>query len=193
MAHIATALRDPLVTLSIEIPWTGNLPTVIVGIVNEHYLDDEWERHKQRMMALFKATDPSFILEIKSKSTGFGSNVLDGPKLGEDTATAIQIINCLETNHLRIISLGPGGSHGLFDSIESVIRGWEKPVNEKHIQFIAFGESSNYDQLNFCKGVCLKQFCGNLQFYSTMDFTSYGYFDISKSDQIRQREASVFD
>ena len=106
MAHLATALRDPLIVLGSDHPWTGNIPTIVIGLVNEHYLEDEWNNHKKRILALFKITDPSFLLEVKANSTGFGSRVLDDSKLGEDTSTAIQIINCLETNQLRIIHLG---------------------------------------------------------------------------------------
>ena len=181
MTHLATALRDPLITLSFENPWTGNIPTILIGVVNEHYLDEEFDRHKQRILHLFKITDSSYLLEIRASSTGFGSRVLDDHKLGEDMATTIQTINCLETDQLRIIHLGVGNTVSVDDSIESLIRGWDKPLKEKKIQFIALGESSDFHLLNFCKGLCMKQLCGYLQFYSTMDFTNYGYFDVSKT------------
>ena len=159
--------------------------TIFIGIVNEHYLDEDWEKHKQRFMALFRITDTSFIMEIKISSIEFGSHILNSTKLAEDTTTVMQIINCLETNQLRFLHMGAGHGYAVDDSIESLIRGWDKPEKEKHIQYINHGESKNFHSLNFCKRLCMKQLCGTLQFYNTDDFTNFGYYDLSRVGSVK--------
>ena len=177
MTHIPTALHDPLTLISWENPWSGNIPTIMIGIILEHFLEEDWESQRRRFSTLFNITDPSFIMEIKTRNVGFGSNLLDGTQLKEETTVALHILNCLETTQLRIIHLGMASGPGLNESVESIIRGWNIPAANKQIQLITAGEAAGLFYFNFCKSLCLRRLCESVQYYNTMDFTNFGYFD----------------
>src|SRR5277367_5517396 len=97
---------------------------------------------KKRLANLFNITDPTCMTEIKIGSRG--EREVDSGRLLEQMAEAMKMINQLKPKQLRIIGLGRGSAVIVTDSLEYLIRKWEMPLEEKHVQFISLGESSDF-------------------------------------------------
>jgi len=166
--------------MTAETAITGNLPTIFVGIVDEDYTEGMWKQHVERISHLFHIDDPDCKGEIMVKDRG--PNAIDGQQLGLQMTNAIDVINSLGVNAIRLVGLGIHGAPALHQALESLVRGWNAVAwNNKTVQFVALGDSETGSYLNFCKALCLQQLCGSVQFYNTMDYNDYGFLDLSKS------------
>jgi hypothetical protein len=174
-AHIPAALKGPLLLMSASPAIVGNIPTIFVGIVDDHYTDEMWRNHATRLANLFGITDQTCTAPIKVVSEPADSTVVDAGRLAQDITYAMQVINQLQTKTIRIVGMGIGSSLAVTEALESLIRGWEIPPEEKNVQFIALGESTHFHYLNLCKSIVMKQMCHQLQYYNTMDYNVFGY------------------
>jgi len=181
-AHIPVSLRDPILKMSAESAITGNIPTIFVGVVDEQYTDGMWQRHLTRLSSLFHINDSKCVGEIKVKNRGQNQNEIDGEQLGRDMSAAIEVININVVQAIRIVGMGIHSAIGVHDALESLVRGWNLPWDQKIVQFVALGDSRESDYLNFCKALCLKQICGTIQFYHTMDYNNFGFLDLSNKN-----------
>jgi len=146
--------------------------------VDEQYTPDMWKKHVERISRLFRIDDPTCIAEIMAKAQG--QNRIDGEQLGRQMTSAIDVINTLGVGTIRLVGLGVHGAVALHQALESLIRGWDTvPWSQKAVQFVALGDSEDSVYLNFCKALCLKQLCGSVQFYKTMDYNDYGFLEFS--------------
>lgn len=179
-AHIPVSLRDPLLKMSAGIPFKGNQPTVFLGIVNEEYTEEVWDRHAERLAKLFRF-DKSSIIRVKVESLQVkGDRVVDAEKLGLEIAQAIDDINDRDAKEISVVCLGRSGSLALDKAVVALLRGWKASSQERDVQFVSLGESSDHHYLNFCKGLCMKQLCRSIQFYNTMDYDISGYLDLDR-------------
>jgi len=176
-AHIPVSLRDPVLTMYSESAFAGNIPTIFVGVVDEEYTDAMWRNHADRLSRLFHINDPNFVRQNKVGNRG--QNEIDGEQLGRDMSAAIDVINGNVFDRIRIVGLGKSSAIGVHQSLESLIRGWNLPWDQKKVQFVALGDSKESHSLNLCKDVCLKQVCHTIQFYNTMDYNDFGFLDLS--------------
>ena len=174
LAHIPSTLRDPTLAFSVEGAWTGNFPTVCIGIIDQTYTEVSWKTDKQNILALFGVSDSTFVCDIKI--IGIGGRQVDGQRLADDTTQATKFINKSNSTKIRIVSLGKASANAVFEAKESLIRGWQVPVIDRNLQYLTSGDSKNFTNLNFCKALCLKQLCKRIQFYNTMDYNQYGYY-----------------
>lgn len=175
-AHIPTDLHDSVLEMRPAKAQTGNCPTFFIGIVDQDYTDEVWNSHKARISSLFDIS-PDCCCDIRAGGVA-GTKALDIQKLQQKIKGAIDKINNETdgiTSKIRIVGLGQGSSQGLTDAIEALIRGWKRLPNEKSVQFIAMGESEKFHYLNFCRNLCMKELCGALQYYNTMDYSPFGY------------------
>jgi len=178
-AHIPVSLRDPVLKMSADSAIIGNIPTIFVGVVDEQYTDAMWTKHAERLSHLFGIDDPTCIAEIKVKNRG--PRTIDGEQLGRDMTAAINVMNSLEASAIRIVGMGIHSALGVHDALESLVRGWNLPWEQKMVQFVALGDSREGDYLNFCKALCLKKLCGSIQFYKTMDYNNFGFLDLNRN------------
>jgi len=172
-AHIPTTLRDPLLVMSFADTTTGNISTIFVGIVDNSYTTQMWDRHKLRIANLFNITDQNCIGDVQVHS--LNGNTVDAQRLGQDMSTAIDAVNRSQIKVLRIVGLGVGSSLAVTEALESLICGWGIPSSEKEVQFVALGESKGCHYLNFCKSLCLKKTCKCIHYYNTMDYNAFGF------------------
>jgi len=189
-AHIPVSLRDPVLTMHSESAFVGNIPTIFVGVVDEEYTETMWRNHADRLARLFGIAHAIFIGEIKVRCRR--QDQIDGEQLGRDMSVAIDAINSNVVGKIRIVGLGKSSAIGVHAALESLIRGWNLPWDQKQVQFVALGDSKENHYLNFCKSVCLKQVCHTVQFYSTMDYNDFGFLDLDNrkfgnltNDQLR--------
>jgi hypothetical protein len=178
-AHIPASLRDPVLVLTSEPAYTGELPTVFVGIVDGDYTEEIWNCHADRLASLFNITNPNVILQIKIRNRG--NNTIDGVQLGRDMTAAIEKINGNPVDAIRIVGMGLHSAIAVHQALESLVRGWNVPCDQKKVQFVALGDSAQSDYLNLCKSFCLKKLCSTLQFYTTMDYNDFGFLDLDRS------------
>jgi len=177
LAHIPFSLRDPVLKMTSESAISGNLPTIFVGIVDEQYNEGTWKKHVARISQLFRIDNSSYIGEIMAKARG--QNRIDGEELARQMTSAIDVINTFGVDTIRLVGLGVHGAIALHQSLESLIRGWDTvPWSQKTVQFVALDDSQDSAYLNFCKAPCLKQLCGSVQFYKTMDYNDYGFLEM---------------
>jgi len=179
-AHIPIALEGPLLTMTFNDPHIGDCITIFVGIVDETYTDAEWTTHRNRLATLFGITDPSCCIEIQIGN--LGDRRIDAGKLLAQTIAATNLINQCKPKVLRIVGLGVGTSEIITDALEHLIRKWDIPLEDKHVQFISLGESRNFHNLNFTRRLCMKQICKTLQYYNTMDYNSFGRLRTDRDD-----------
>jgi len=177
-AHIPYLLVDPVIVVRTERPYTGEVPTIFVGFVHEefyqqYYTDRQWQNDAERIGRLFRfdVNNNTFHFKIK---TGNQAEEIDYELLRTQTDEAIQMINRARTKKLRIIGLGFGWSNAIPEALESLIRAWNMPLNEKEIQLVAVGDSKYAHYLKFCQSICLKQLCNQVQYYNTMDYKENG-------------------
>lgn len=173
LPHVPISLRAPCVTMSWSDPLTGNQASIFVGIVDDTYTNEMWNRDVTRLRTLFGITDDSSVGELMVAS--IANKMVDSEKLKSDMFSAMELINRSQIQQLRIVGLGVGSSPAVTDALESLLRGWNTPEDCRHVQFIALGESADYHYLNFCKSLSLKKLCKSLQYYNTMDYNDYGF------------------
>ena len=173
-ASIPVNLLDPLLVISWEDAYSGILPTIFVGIVDDNYTDVMFEEHANRLKKLF-TVDPVATASIKiSGIQRAGNNVVDDSALAEAVKAAMHVLNHLETKVIRIVGLGRGSAVVVGHSLEYLIRAWDIEPSQKQIQFVALGESEDFHYLNFCKALCLKKICKTIQFYCTRYYNIFG-------------------
>jgi hypothetical protein len=90
---------------------------------------------------------------------------------------ALTLLNKGNSQFVRIVRMGLGSSIAVFESMENLLQGWKQDIQNKNVQFVTVGESSDLDNFDYCKWLCLKRLCNSLEFYSTMDYNSMGFFD----------------
>jgi hypothetical protein len=181
-AHIPVSIRDPVLIMSAECAYTGVLPTVFVGIVDERYTEEMWNSHALRLAELFNVQETG-VKEVKIRRIGI--NTIDGEQLGRDMTSAINFLNEQSVqsgvvNKIRIVGMGIHSAIAVLDALEGLVQGWNQPWDQKKIQFVALGDSKESDYLNLCKRMCLKKICYAVQFYTTMDYTTVGFLDLAR-------------
>ena len=186
-AHIPFSLRDPVLLMSSDEAYTGNVPTIFVGVVDEDYTEEMWNNHATRIMQLFKFDiKHSHFIKVKGERS---KSSINSDQMGEDVSEAIEKINSLEQTHnytfnvMRIVGMGIHSAIGVHIALEALVKGWNLQWNEKAVQFVALGDSVQGSYLNFCKSLCLKKICAEVQFYKTMDYDQFGYFLDDKINQ----------
>jgi len=172
---IPVALNDPGLTMCFRDVHTGNLPTIFVGVVDEHYPEARWIEDFDRIIKLFDITD-SRVGGIKITPEQDGAKIDDAKFLREVTE-AIAVINKTPDKKIRIVGLGVAGSKRIYETLEHLIKGWKVPVDQKQIQFVAVGDYANYASLKFCKLLCLKKVCAAVEVYNTDDYNDFGYLN----------------
>jgi len=177
-AHIPIAIQGPLLTMSFENAITGDYSTIFVGVVDANYTEAMWNDHKKQLSKLFGITSLDCIKEMKLECPG---PIIDQGLVLSRMTEITAFINERKSTILRIVGLGVGSSQVITDALEALIRQWNIPLDQKHVQFVSLGESEDYHYLNFCRGLCMKQVCKNLQYYNTMDFNPFGYLRLDTS------------
>jgi len=164
--------------MSFENAITGDHSTIFVGVVNANYTEAIWNDHKEQLSKLFGITSLDCIKEMKLECPG----PIMEPGLVLSRMTEITaFINEKKSTMLRIVGLGVGSSEVITDALEALIRQWDIPLDQKHVQFVSLGETEDYHYLNFCRELCMKQVCKNLQYYNTMDYNPFGYLCVNRS------------
>lgn len=189
LAHIPATLAAPLLMMTYGEPRTGNWPTIFIGIVDDNYIEEMWNHDKRRIMSLFALTDPLCIGEIKVRNKG--NRCVDADQLGIDMGVALDSVNKTGTKVLRIVTLGKGYSPVVLEGLEALILGWCIPPEEKELDFIAVGESSDHLNLNLCKNLVMKKSCKTLRYYSARDYNIFGNLQTDRHDQLRHISAGV--
>jgi len=177
-AHIPVSLRDPVLEMTSAVAYTGYLPTVFIGVVDNDYTEEMWNAHAIRLAKLFNVSQETGLQEIKLRS--IGTNQIDGEQLGREIDSAINFINMqnMKGDKIRIVGMGIHSAIAVHEALESLVRGWDLPWEDKKLQFVALGDSSGSDYLNLCKRMSLKKICKIIQFYSTMDYNNVGFLDL---------------
>ena len=193
-AHIPIMLRDSVIMLSSNEVHTGKLFTVFIGVVDENYTKDKWTQHAERVSQLFNFDINYCVIHIQLN--GEGRKTIDAAQMGLDVAAAIDQINNKQQERdsfvgLRIVGMGIHSCLAIYNAVEALVKGWIVQGNKKEIQFIALTDSGQGSFLNFCKSLCLKQLCANVQFYKAMDYDMFGYF--SKDHHVMQQIAGGLD
>ena len=177
-AHIPATLRDPVIELTPAEAYSGNLPTIFVGVVDEDYSRDMWMRQADRFSRLFNFDMDNWGRHIMVN--GDGCETIDAEQMGHDMSEAIDLINNFQQQcafaMIRIVRMGIHSTIGLNKATEALVKGWNLEWGKKVIQFIALGDSESSHYLNFCKALCLQKICAKVQFYKTMDYDQFGYF-----------------
>ena len=136
-----------------------------------------WTRHMNKIIHLFKIGEGYFgCIKIPPQ----GENLIDGSILEQQMTTAIDAINEINVQEIRIVGMGVSGALGVFQALESLVRGWNLSWEHKKVQFVALGDSKDRVYLNFCKRLCLKKICATVHFYLTMDYNNFGYLDLDR-------------
>jgi len=169
-AHIPASLEDPVLLMTSLTANTGYLPTVFIGVVDtDNYTEEMWKSHATRLSKVFNVVNG--YIEIK---VGTQEKKVAGVKLAEDIKEAIIVLNNADVDTIRIVGMGYIGAISVLQAIESLVHTWNKPWDQKNVQFIALGDTANSDWLKLCKNMCLKQICRSVAFYLTKDYNSYG-------------------
>ena len=177
-AHIPLVLIDPAIEITPAPIFSGEMPTIFVGIVDKAYTDAMWNNHALRIAKLFKF-DSNQCIHFQA-FPGRQENQIDSALLETRVVESIELINKVKPVQLRIVGLGIHGSFAVVQALESIIRAWDAPFDNKKVQFIALGDSLYGDYFKFCKNVCLKRLCCGVQFYSTMDYNEHGCLDLDR-------------
>ena len=191
-AHIPYSLRDSLLTVSPTEAYTGNIPTIFIGVVDEDYTEEMWTSHVNRVMQLFQIKTDCYSYHIQVLSAG--SNCINAEKMGHDVSITIEQINNLKQEHnytfelIRIVGIGIHNNGGVRTAMEAIVKGWNIQWDKKTVQFVALGDSMRSSYLNLCKSLCLKKICAKVQFYKTMDYDQFGYLT---TDQINESLAGL--
>jgi len=171
---IPSMLRAPALEMTAGAAVTGNMPTFFVGLVDETYTDETWIHHRQQIQKLFNISD-AVIAEIKIIQYGKFHNT---EQFAKDVDQAVKIMNSLmPATTIRIVGLGNGTRTFVTDALAAFVKDWNVSPDQKHIQFITVGDSSDCHFLEFCKDLCLKQSCKTVQFYNIYDYNVLGYLD----------------
>ena len=174
-AHIPLSLRGPVLKLSSEPAHVGDLPSVFIGIVDDDYTEEMWNRHLGQISSLFNISN---ALQIKVRNRG---NMVDGKQLGQEMTRVIDEVNGTH-GMIRIVGMGMHSALAVYQAVESLVRGWDLPWEEKTVQFVALGDSAKRDYLNLCKQMCLNSLCASIQFYTTMDYNDFGFLDLARTN-----------
>jgi len=190
-AHIPMSLRDPVLEMTSAHAYTGCLPTVFVGIVDNDYPEEMWNAHATRIAKLFNVSQDTGLQEIKIRS--ISKNLIDGEQLGREIDSAINFINSqsIKDGKIRIVGMGIHSAIAVHEALASLVRGWDLPWADKRVQFVALGDSSESDYLNLCKRMCLKKLCGGIQFYMTMDYNNVGFLDLDSRNLQRMNPEAL--
>jgi len=171
---IPIMLRAPTLVLSVVQPFTGDCPTIFVGMVDNEYTDNLWDNDRDQLERLFQMTANCYIKQIKITKTGSLYNV---PEFGSAITEAFVDINTLQPITIRIVGLGSQTNSFVTQTLAELIRGWNIPPNQKEVQFITLGDSEDCHNLNFCKDLCLKEQCKTLQYFNVYDYGILGNLD----------------
>ena len=186
-AHIPFSLRDALLVMSSNKGYTGNIPTIFVGVVDDDYTEAMWSKHATRIAQLFRLEIESFSYHVKVK--GDEGNSINAEQMGQDILQAIEKINSIKQEHnysldlIRIVGMGIHSALGVHIAIETLVKGWNLQWDKKAVQFVALGDSIQGTYFNICKSFCLKKICAQVQFFKTMDYDQFGYY---RSDQMNE-------
>jgi hypothetical protein len=171
-----------LVMLSTE-PTKKNLTTCFIGTIRKNYTFEMWRQDVEKWKNHF-GPDLEYT-EIPLLSLVINGKVLDAidstdaiPKI----ETALQAINQLPgTEMVRLVCLGTGHCHFLFQAIAYLLKEWRDPLGSlrslesKQIQFVTSGDTEERDMSNFCQWLCISSACNVVEFHNTMTYHPFGY------------------
>jgi len=192
--HIPLKIRDCATKFQqVAIDVKENLGTIFIGILDEQCTDAHWNDNLMRVRQLLEIPDDRFT-EVKVPSMRTNKQRVDYRRCGEETTKALEMINRgvteFQVRKIRIVRMGTSHSDAMTEAVESLIRGWDIPANEKMIQFISLGDTGMAHWLKFCRSLVLHQFCKEVEFYDTMDYSIYGFVRKrdDKADEMKQMQ-----
>jgi len=164
-------------------PRTKKLATCFIGTIRQNYPYEMWRQDVEMWKDHFGADQayydiPLLPLVINNRSVD-AMNSTDGiPKI----EAALQAINNLIPNEMvRLVCLGTGHAHFLFDAIAYLLKEWKDPsgslrsTESKQIQLVTSGDTKERDMSNFCQWLCISGACSVVEFYNTMTYHPFGY------------------
>lgn len=87
---------------------------------------------------------------------------------------ALNTLNVLNDTKIRIVILGTGCAHFLFEAITYVLKEWHHNY-PKQVQFFTSGDTGNSDFSKFCQWLCISKVCETIEFINTMDYHPFGF------------------
>jgi len=158
-----------------------HVPTIFIGVIDNDYTAIMWNNDAGKMCKLFScALDDAFILKLQSEAED--EECVDSDVLNDSMEQALQYVNSKQAKCIRIVRIGAVNSTSIKDALQSLIEGWSQPPDQKDVIFVTCGDSYDFDTLRFCKTLCLTKKCNSLEYYDTLDYNSFGFFDQRKQN-----------
>jgi len=109
-------------------------------------------------------------------------DVMDSADAIPKIEAALTAINALAVGEkIRLVALGTGYSHFLYEAITYLLKEWKEPngrhraFDGKHLQFITSGDTEKRCLSDFCQWLCISGACRSVEFRNTMKYNPFGY------------------
>jgi len=164
-------------------PTQKNLSTCFIGTIRQNYTSEMWRQDVEKWKDHFGA-DQAYC-EIPLLPLTINNRTLDALESSDaipKIETALQSINVLLPSEMvRLVCLGTGHSHFLFEAIAYLLKEWRepsgslRPTESKQLQLVTSGDTKERDMSNFCQWLCISGACSVVEFYNTMTYHPFGY------------------
>jgi len=163
-------LKMTSTSLTIEL-----LPTIIIGTISQAYDENMWEKDVSEVGKHFSLNpddDVANVLQIKMEPLSDDPEKLDSAKAIALIERALFHINT--GSRIRIVSVGISSTSFFFDAVSYLLKEWKS--EDKLVQFVTSGDTSEHTIFEFCKSLCLSGICKEIEFYNTTNYHPFGYF-----------------
>jgi len=164
-------------------PRKKNLSTCFIGTIRQNYtfemwrVDvDKWKDHFGADLVYYEI--PLLPLVINNRAL----DALESSDAIDKIETALHAINVLPPNEMvRLVCLGTGHAHFLFEAIAYLLKEWREPsgsprsTESKQMQLVTSGDTKERDLSNFCQWLCISGACSFVEFYNTMTYHPFGF------------------
>lgn len=179
LAFIPEILFDKVVELT-QVPVNYNdMTTLILGIVCTAYPESMYKNDVKNWTSKFNT---SAIVPVKLKSLADSPNVLNAADAISEINAALERMNTISNDSpVRLILVGPGHTHFTLESIQHLMKKWKTPDGgerlQKKLHFVTSGDTPSEEMFDLCKQLCLTNVCNSVQFYNTMYYNPFGYYN----------------
>ena len=155
------------------------MTTVILGIVCQAYSKSMYKNDIKNWKTKFNT---STIHEIECLSLADSPELLNAADAIGKINEALDFMNKIPSDStIRLILVGPGHTKFTLEAIQHLMKKWKTPDggerSQKKLHFITSGDTPGEEMFNLCKQLCLTGICTSIQFYNTMYYNPFGYYN----------------
>jgi len=179
LAFIPATLFDKVIELTSVTLNSNDMTTLILGIVCKAHTDVMFKADVKEWKSKFNT---SSVINVQFQS------LTDSPELLNQSHAIEKINSAMETMKaipnglpVRLILVGPGHTKFTYQAIKHLLKKWTNSDgserSQKKLCFVISGDSPSEELFELCKELCLTGLCSSIQFYNTIYYRPFGYYN----------------